>query len=92
MHRDVGVVHVVARHGGGVAEDMFAGEEVVEGVLGQVEGDGSGVFLRDGGDEEGGAEEELRGVFEDGRVGGVEVEEGEDGAGLFWGWVLAGMR
>ena len=80
MQRDSGERNVreVDRFPG--ADDALVGEEVVESVFGQVDGDVCAVFLGDGADEEGVAEEELEVDGEGVGVGGVlEEEGGEEG-------------
>lgn len=63
------------------AVDDLVGVPVVEVVFRQVNIDGVGVFLEDGGDEKTGSVEELEVLGERVGVGGVVVEDGGEGGG-----------
>lgn len=72
MDGDLGEADIVKGEGGTGAADGFAGEEVVEDVVGEVDGDGGGVFLCDGADEDARAEKELRIYGESAGFVGIE--------------------
>lgn len=84
VHGDLGDVDVLESDVVAVSAQWGAGLPVVEDVVGEVGLDGAGAFLRDWGDKDGVAVEELEVVGEGVLVLWVEVEEGlkEGFAGL----------
>ena len=76
--------------GGAGAAEGFVGEEVVELVVGEVDGDAGGAFVRDGRDEDGWAVEVLQVQGQGVGVGGVEEEHGVQKRGAVDGLVVEG--
>jgi hypothetical protein len=85
---DIGGAQVLDEDALALALDLGVGVEVVEDVLGEVGGDGGGVLLDDGADEDAGAEEVLRLDAEGVGVVGVQVEERADEWGAVEGLVV----
>lgn len=82
---DIGGAQVLDEDALALSLDLGVGVEVVEDVLREVGGDGGGVLLDDGADEDAGAEEVLGLDAEGVGVVGVEVEERADERGAVKG-------
>lgn len=78
VERDIRGTEVLEEDAPALALDLLVGVEVVEDVLGEVGGDGGGVLLDDGADEDAGAEEVLGLDAKGVGVLGVLVEERAD--------------
>ena len=76
--------------GGAGAADGLVREEVVELVVGEVDGDAGGAFVGHGGDEDGGSVEVLQVHGEGVGVGGVEEEHGVEERGAVDGLLVKG--